>query len=118
MTGPNGNAVWNQKDYAFLERTAPDTINPSLWRQAQLNHQHGLFKVVEGLYQVRGIDLSNMTILEGDTGLIVVDPLLSVGNGEGRAGPVLSASSTKTGRRRHLHPYTRRPLGRRQGCGN
>src|SRR5260370_3747302 len=44
----------------------------------QLNHQHGLFKVVEGLYQVRGIDLSNMTILEGDTGLIVVDPLLSV----------------------------------------
>jgi alkyl sulfatase BDS1-like metallo-beta-lactamase superfamily hydrolase len=78
VTGPNGNVVWSQKDYAFLERTSPDTVNPSLWRQAQLNHQHGLFKVVEGLYQVRGIDLSNMTILEGDTGLIVVDPLLSV----------------------------------------
>ena len=78
VTGPNGNVVWSQKDYSFLEGTAPDTVNPSLWRQAQLNHQHGLFKVVEGVYQVRGIDLSNMTILEGDTGLIVVDTLLSV----------------------------------------
>jgi alkyl sulfatase BDS1-like metallo-beta-lactamase superfamily hydrolase len=78
VTGPNGNVVWSQKDYAFLEGTSPDTVNPSLWRQAQLNHQHGLFKVVEGLYQIRGIDISNMTILEGDTGLIVVDPLLSV----------------------------------------
>ncbi len=78
VTGPNGKAVWSQKDYAFLERAAPDTVNPSLWRQAQLNHQHGLFKVVEGVYQVRGLDLSNMTILEGDTGLIVVDTLVSV----------------------------------------
>src|SRR5215472_2603380 len=78
VTGPNERVVWSQKDYAFLEKAAPDTVNPSLWRQAQLNHQHGLFKVVEGVYQVRGIDLSNMTILEGDTGLIVVDTLLSV----------------------------------------
>ena len=78
VTGPNGHVVWGQKDHSFLEKAAPDTVNPSLWRQAQLNHQHGLFKVVEGLYQVRGIDLSNMTILEGDTGLIVVDTLLSV----------------------------------------
>jgi alkyl sulfatase BDS1-like metallo-beta-lactamase superfamily hydrolase len=78
VTGANGKAVWSQKDYAFLERAAPDTVNPSLWRQAQLNHQHGLFKVVEGVYQVRGLDLSNMTILEGDTGLIVVDTLVSV----------------------------------------
>ena len=78
VTGPNGKAVWSQKDYEFLERAAPDTVNPSLWRQAQLNHQHGLFKVVEGVYQVRGLDLSNMTILEGDTGLIVVDTLVSV----------------------------------------
>src|SRR5215471_12572327 len=75
---PDGHVVWSQKDYAFLEKAVPDTVNPSLWRQAQLNHQHGLFKVVEGVYQVRGIDLSNMTILEGDTGLIVVDTLLSV----------------------------------------
>src|SRR5499427_5074036 len=78
VTGPNEHVVWSQKDYAFLEKAAPDTVNPSLWRQAQLNYRHGLFKVVEGVYQVRGIDLSNMTILEGDTGLIVVDTLLSV----------------------------------------
>jgi len=78
VTGPNGHEVWSQKDYSFLEKAAPDTFNPSLWRQAQLNHQHGLFKVVEGVYQVRGIDLSNITILEGDMGLIVVDTLLSV----------------------------------------
>ena len=78
VTGPDGHVVWSQKDYAFLDKAAPDTVNPSLWRQAQLNHQNGLFKVVDGVYQVRGIDLSNMTILEGDTGLIVVDTLLSV----------------------------------------
>src|SRR5262249_42076593 len=78
VTGPNGRVVWSQKDYAFLDKAAPDTVNPSLWRQAQLNHQHGLFKVVDGVYQVRGIDISNMTILEGDTGLIVVDTLVSV----------------------------------------
>lgn len=78
VTGPNGKVVWSQKDYAFLEKASPDTVNPSLWRQAQLNRQHGLFKVVEGVYQVRGFDLSNMTILEGDAGLIVVDTLLSV----------------------------------------
>src|SRR5450755_4281079 len=53
VTGPNGNVIWSQKDYSFLEGAAPDTVNPSLWRQAQLNHQHGLFKVVEGVYQVR-----------------------------------------------------------------
>src|SRR5499427_7655620 len=78
VTGPDGHVAWSQKDYSFLEKAAPDTVNPSLWRQAQLNHQHGLFKVVEGIYQVRGIDLSNMTILEGNTGLIVVDPLLTI----------------------------------------
>ena len=78
VTGSDGHVVWSQKGYSFLEKAAPDTVNPSLWRQAQLNRQHGLFKVVEGVYQVRGIDLSNMTILEGDTGLIVVDTRLSV----------------------------------------
>jgi len=53
VTGPNGNVVWSQKDYAFLERTSPDTVNPSLWRQAQLNHQYGLFKVVEGFIKFK-----------------------------------------------------------------
>jgi alkyl sulfatase BDS1-like metallo-beta-lactamase superfamily hydrolase len=78
IKGSSGNVVWSQKDYAFLEKDAPDSVNPSLWRQAQLNRLHGLFKVVDGLYQIRGFDISNMTLIEGDTGLIVIDPLLSV----------------------------------------
>lgn len=61
--------------YAFLESHAPPTVNPSLWRLAQLNAVHGLFKVVDGLYQVRGYSLANMTIVEGQTGVIVIDPL-------------------------------------------
>jgi alkyl sulfatase BDS1-like metallo-beta-lactamase superfamily hydrolase len=79
VTGPGGNIVWSQRDYGFLDNDqAPDTVNPSLWRQAQLNHRHGLFKVVDGLYQIRGFDISNMTVIEGISGLIVIDPLLSV----------------------------------------
>jgi alkyl sulfatase BDS1-like metallo-beta-lactamase superfamily hydrolase len=78
VTGASGNVVWSQKGYAFLEGSAPDTVNPSLWRQAQLNRQHGLFKVVDGLYQIRGFDISNMTLIEGDTGVIVIDPLFSL----------------------------------------
>jgi alkyl sulfatase BDS1-like metallo-beta-lactamase superfamily hydrolase len=71
--------LWSLKDYAFLQQQeAPPTVNPSLWRQAQLNYQNGLFKVMEGMYQVRGFDLSNMTIIEGKTGLIVIDPLITV----------------------------------------
>jgi len=73
-----GRVVWNLDAYAFLrDDTAPATVNPSLWRQAQLNLRHGLFKVTDRIYQVRGFDLSNMTIIEGDTGLIVIDPLLT-----------------------------------------
>src|SRR5215472_12564533 len=64
--------------YKFLEQDAPPTVNPSLWRQAQLNAINGLFKVVDGVYQVRGFSISNMTIVEGASGLIVIDPLLTV----------------------------------------
>ena len=56
---------------------APDTVNPSLWRQARLNMANGLFQVTDRIYQVRGFDISNMTIIEGDRGLIVIDPLIS-----------------------------------------
>jgi alkyl sulfatase BDS1-like metallo-beta-lactamase superfamily hydrolase len=70
--------VWSLRDYAFLAKVeAPPTVHPSLWRQARLNMHHGLFKVTDRIYQVRGFDLSNMTILEGDRGLIVIDPLIS-----------------------------------------
>ncbi len=74
----SGHTAWNMAPYAFLqEETAPDTVNPSLWRQARLNAIHGLFEVVEGMYQIRGMDLANMTIIEGETGLIIIDPLLT-----------------------------------------
>ena len=63
--------------YDFLKQDAPPTTNPSLWRQAQLNAIHGLFKVADGVYQLRGLSLANMTIVEGDTGLIVIDALYS-----------------------------------------
>jgi len=74
----DGGEVWNMPDYAFIDRdgeNAPVSVNPSLWRQAALNNIHGLFEVTDGLYQVRGYDLANMSIIEGDTGWILVDPL-------------------------------------------
>lgn len=76
----NGNAVWDMPSYYFVNAKeanggAPDSVNPSLWRQESLNNIHGLFKVTEGIYQLRGYDLANMTIIEGDTGWIIVDPL-------------------------------------------
>src|SRR5882724_11255564 len=70
--------VWSMKPYEFLKQEgAADSVNPSLWRQAQLNAIHGLFKVTERVYQVRGFDISNMTIIEGDTSLIIIDVLVA-----------------------------------------
>jgi alkyl sulfatase BDS1-like metallo-beta-lactamase superfamily hydrolase len=79
ITGKDGAIIWDRRPYAFLEaREAPDTVNPSLWRQARLNAIHGLFEVVPGqIWQLRGYDLSVMTVIRGQTGWIVVDPLLS-----------------------------------------
>ena len=78
ITRANGGPVWNLAAYGFLaEEDAPDSVHPGLWRHARLNMVTGLFKVCERVYQVRGMDLANMTILEGDTGLIVIDPLTS-----------------------------------------
>ena len=74
----NGKLVWSQTAYGFLDQDAPDTANPSLWRNTQLNHIYGLFEVTDGIYQVRGYDMSNVTFIKGDTGWIVIDPLMSV----------------------------------------
>ncbi|MGF1470611.1 MAG: alkyl/aryl-sulfatase [Rubrobacteraceae bacterium] len=74
----DGAPVWSLSQYAFLEEeTAPPTVNPSLWRQARLNMIHGLFEVTEGIYQVRSYDITSITLVEGDTGWIVVDPGIS-----------------------------------------
>jgi alkyl sulfatase BDS1-like metallo-beta-lactamase superfamily hydrolase len=78
LTGPSGKPVWDPSKFAFLrDAEAPDTVNPSLWRQAQLVEISGLFEVTDGIYQVRNYDLSNMTIIEGETGITIVDPLVS-----------------------------------------
>ena len=73
----SGRVVWDNDAYAFLASDCPDTANPSLWRQGQLASKQGLYEVCDGIYQVRGLDLSNMTLVEGDTGVIVIDPLIS-----------------------------------------
>jgi len=74
----NGRVVWDMEAFkTFIgdDKPAPDTVNPSLWRNAQLNMNYGLFKVTDRIYQVRGFDLSNITFIQGDTGWIVGDPL-------------------------------------------
>ena len=71
----DGRVIWDPTTYAFVDGQAPATVNPSLWRQAKLNGVYGLFKVTDGVYQVRGYDISNMSIIETPNGRIVVDPL-------------------------------------------
>lgn len=78
IANTEGKEVWNRRAYNFLDgNEAPASVNPSLWRIAQLNNIAGLFEVGERIYQVRGMDLSNMTVIEGDSGLILIDPLIS-----------------------------------------
>ena len=77
----DGTVVWDNSTYDFVDGDAPDTVHPSLWRQSRLAAVDGLFEVVPGIYQVRGMDLSNTTLVEGDEGVIVIDTLLSVETG-------------------------------------
>ena len=76
-TFDEGIPAYDPTTYDFVNGDAPDTVNPSLWRQSKLLAKHGLYKVTDGIYQVRSFDLSNVTFIEGDTGWIVVDPLIS-----------------------------------------
>ena len=76
ITAADGRVVWDNDVYAFLGGDAPASVHPSLWRQSHLVAKQGLYEVVEGIYQVRGLDLSNITFVEGDTGIIVIDPLV------------------------------------------
>ncbi len=79
IKGKAGNLIWNPEQYSFIKEgeAAPDTVNPSLWRQSQLLNISGLFLVTDGIYQVRNQDLSNMTIVEGKNGITIFDPLIS-----------------------------------------
>ena len=79
ITSAQGRVVWSLEPYGFLsDAEAPATVDPSLWRQSRLNMNHGLFEVVPGVYQVRGLDIANMTLIEGERGVIVVDTLTSI----------------------------------------
>lgn len=77
VTDASGRVVWDMASYDFLEEECPDTANPSLWRQSRLNRLAGLFEIAPGFYQLRGFDLSNMHVVEGERGIVVIDPLIS-----------------------------------------
>ena len=77
ITGADGSVLVDLDAFSFLEGEAPPTVNPSLWRHARLNAQIGLFKVADGIHQLRGFDIANMTLIDGASGWIVVDPLTS-----------------------------------------
>ncbi|MEV4114276.1 alkyl sulfatase dimerization domain-containing protein [Nonomuraea sp. NPDC049695] len=74
----DGRVIWDNDSYDFLRGECPDTAHPSLWRQGRLCARQGLYEVTEGVYQVRGLDLSNMTLVEGERGVLVIDPLISI----------------------------------------
>lgn len=75
VTAADGRVIWDTGTYDFVEGEAPGSVHPSLWRQEKLNNEHGLFQVADGIWQVRGYDLANMSIIQGETGWILVDPL-------------------------------------------
>ncbi|QFU77818.1 MBL fold metallo-hydrolase [Halioglobus maricola] len=75
ITSSAGETIWNLEEYTFIDGPAPDSVNPSLWRQATLNNLHGLFEVTDRIYQIRGFDLANMTLIKGEKGFVLVDPL-------------------------------------------
>ncbi|MAR73045.1 MAG: hypothetical protein CME78_12560 [Halomonas sp.] len=104
----DGHVVWDVAVYQdFLNNEAPDSVNPSLWRQAQLNNTPGLYEVVDGIYQVRGFDLTTMSVIRGERGWIVIDPMtmtepaaaaMALVNGELGERPVTAVIYT------HSHP--------------
>ena len=76
IVAEDGHLVWDLDAYEFLSGPAPDTASASLWRQSQLLIKDGLFEVIPGIYQLRGFDISVMSVIEGETGIIVIDPLV------------------------------------------
>lgn len=95
ILGPDGTVMVDFDAWGFLDGPAPATVNPSLWRHARLNAQIGLFKVTDGIYQLRGFGHSSMTLIEGKSGWIVVDPLTS----EESAAAAIAFARTHLGRR-------------------
>ena len=94
VTAADGRVVWNTQRYEFVKGDPPATVNPSLWREQKLNTAAGLFKVVDGVYQIRGYDMANMTLVEGASGWIVIDTLFS--EDVARAGLKLAMETLKS----------------------
>ena len=117
VTMPDGRVVWDMDAWGFLDGDCPETVNPSLWRQAQLTAKHGLYEVTDGIYQVRGFDMSNMTLVEGDSGVIVIDPLISAETAAAALALYRRAPRRPARDRGDLHPRPHRPLRRRAGRG-
>ena len=90
----DGRVVYNTQRYDFVKGDAPATVNPSLWREQKLNTSQGLFKVADGIYQIRGYDIANMTLVEGASGWIVIDTLLT--EDMARAGLKLAMETLKS----------------------
>ena len=90
----DGRVVWNTQRYEFVKGDPPATVNPSLWREQKLNTAAGLFKVVDGIYQIRGYDMANMTLVEGASGWIVIDTLFT--EDMARAGLKLAMETLKS----------------------
>jgi linear primary-alkylsulfatase len=90
----DGRVVWNTQRYEFVKGDPPATVNPSLWREQKLNTAAGLFKVVDGIYQIRGYDMANMTLVEGASGWIVIDTLFT--EDVARAGLKLAMETLKS----------------------
>ena len=110
----SGTVLWNLGEYAFIDgELAPATVNPSLWRMARLNIANGLFKVAERVYQLRGFDIANMTVIEGDSGLILIDPLTTAEVARAALALYCAHRPKQAGRRGDLHPQPHRPLRRR-----
>ncbi len=111
----DGAVIWDFGEFDFVKGPAPATVNPSLWRQARLNNQVGLFKVTDGIHQLRGFDLANITLIDGATGWIVVDTLTS----RETAAAAMAFARQHLGRQEgvggDLHPQPHRPLRRRAG---
>jgi alkyl sulfatase BDS1-like metallo-beta-lactamase superfamily hydrolase len=104
--------------YKFVDGKAPPTVNPSLWRHAVLNAQTGLFKVTDGIWQVRGFDIANMTLVEGKTGFIVIDPLTARESAAAALAFARKHLGDKPGVGDRLHAQPCRPLRRRAGRGD
>ena len=113
INAADGRVVWNNDAYSFVDGDAPTSVHPSLWRQSKLCAKQGLYEVVEGIYQVRGFDLSNISFIEGDTGIIVIDPLISTETAAAALSLYRAHRGDRPGGRCHLHPQSRRSLRRR-----